>query len=181
MIQPRASNCWVRVGDDRYEPFDAERLADSVRRAAMLLGQEDWWLAEPVALAVEAFIAGKRVSAAGIAGLTAQLLCALGFTEIAEAYKRRQECAEIRLDEINAGLELEFYRELDAALTGAAETVTRHVHVSGLRTCVMRLRGAQRWGDSCRQLAEEIVEHVRSRIVQRRSTEAEVLRLAVVD
>ena len=74
MIQPRSSNCWVRVGDDRYEPFDVGRLADSIRRAAMLLGQEDWWLAEPVALAVEAFIAGKKVSAAGIAGLTAQLL-----------------------------------------------------------------------------------------------------------
>jgi hypothetical protein len=55
------------------------------------------------------------------------------------------------------------------------------VRLCGLRACVMQLRGARRWGAGCRQLAEEIITHVRSRVSGLRPEGAEPLRLAVLE
>jgi hypothetical protein len=44
----------------------------------------------------------------------------------------------------------------------------------------MRLRGARHWSAGCRQLAQEILSHVRQRVVQVRPRNATELRLTVV-
>jgi hypothetical protein len=55
------------------------------------------------------------------------------------------------------------------------------MRIDGLRACVMQLRGARRWTAECRRFAEDIVEHVRGRVVRMRSPRAASLKLAVVE
>ena len=186
MIWLRQDIVWVRDADGRLTGFDPARLAASIKRAAFATGIEDWWLADLLGQAVYQYTVANAatdsfIEAGEMATVVASVLERLGHTEIANAYRHRQERAEIRLDQMNTGFELEFYRQLDAALGNAAEATTRQVQVTGLRSCVMRLRGAQRWGSSCRQLADEIVMHVRERVARLRPEDAGALRLAVVD
>jgi hypothetical protein len=109
------------------------------------------------------------------------VLKALTCDHIARAYARRREWTEIHLDEI-AGFELEFYRQLDEALTTASSAEeTSMMQLRGLRACVMRLCGAQRWGESCRTLADEIVDFVRARVVRCRPAAAGALRMEVLE
>jgi hypothetical protein len=189
MILPREDIAWVRTEDDHIVPFDGERLADSIQRAAAQVGHSDPLLAESVASAVQLFVceaSSKRTLAAReMAGLVVSVLTMLGFAEVAQAYRLHECGARIRLDEMAAqagtSLELDFFRQLDAALGAAADGHTSRLEVGGLRACVMRLRGAQRWCASCRTLAEEIVNHVRSRVARMRPPHATMLRLAVVE
>jgi hypothetical protein len=189
MILPREDIAWIKTDEGRVAPFDGERLADSIQRAAARVGHSDSLLAESIAAALQLFVCegtGQRtLTAREVADLVASVLSMLGFEEIAQAYALQERRAQIRLDEMaaraDAGLELEFFRQLDAALGAAADGRTALMEVGGLRTCVMRLRGAQRWGASCRRLAEEIVNHVRVRVALLRPTQAVELRLAVME
>jgi hypothetical protein len=185
MIQPRMDIAWVRDTDGRLTPFDAERLARSVALACEFTGRADPLLAESVAAAVHQYACEcepDRVIAAGeIERIVLGVLTALACDDIARAYGSRREWAEIRLDQI-AGFELEFYRQLDQTLraASAAEQMAL-VHLRGLRACVMRLRGARRWGEGCRALADEIVEFIRARVLMARPASAGALSLEVLD
>jgi hypothetical protein len=177
---------WVRDAQGRLTAFDAGRLTASVKRAACAQGIPDWWLAEPLGQAVCEYVHhnaddGSFVDVNKLATVIASVLSRLGYPDIATAYQHRSERAEIRLDSLDNGMELEFYRELDAALSRVASPATRRIEVRGLRSCVMRLRGASRWSNGCRYLAEEIVEHVRERLLRLRTGNAEALQLAVKD
>ena len=165
MIQLREDIVWVRGADDRLTPFDGSLLAASIENA---IG--DQLLAESVAAAIYRYardgnnIEPLRVSE--IVDLVCAALTMFGLTDSADAYRQRGRCAEIRLDQlaISDAFELGFYRQLDCelrALTGPARLSLR-----GLRACVMRLRGARRWGEGCRVLADEIVSFVRGRVQQ---------------
>jgi len=165
MIQLREDIVWVRGADDRLTPFDGSRLADSIQNA---IG--DQLLAESVAAAIYRYARdGKTIESLRVSEIV-DLVCAaltmFGLTDCADAYRLRGRCAEIRLDQlaVSDAFELGFYRQLDhelRALTGPARLSLR-----GLRACVMRLRGARRWGESCRALADEIVSFVRGRVRQ---------------
>jgi hypothetical protein len=186
MIWMHHDTIWVRDHTGCLTAFDAGRLAASIQRAAVAQGLPDWWLAEPLGLAVREYVSQNTdgdsfIDAEEMATVIASVLSKLGFPEIAHAYQHRQEHAQIRLDQLNIGMELDFYRELDLALHAASVCATRHLELTGLRSCVMRLRGASRWSKSCRQLAEEIVEHVRERVMRLRPAGADVLGLAVVE
>jgi hypothetical protein len=189
MIQAREDIGWVRTEDGGLSPFDESRLSQSVQRAAEAVGHRDWWLAESVAAAIRLYLlessADRTISLGELASLVFDVLGMLGYAEIAQAYVRRNQRAEIRLDDLAAqssgGFELQFFRQLDAALLAASDEELSLVQVYGLRSCVMRLRGAHRWGDGCRRFAEDIVNYVRERVSQRRPGHAAALRLAVVD
>ena len=189
MILPREDIAWVKSNDGCIVPFDGERLIASIQRAATQTGQSDPLLAESVAAAVQLFVCeasdNRTLDAREMAGLVVSVLTILGFAEIAQAYRLHGHDTRIRLDEMAAragtSLELDFFRQLDAALGAAADGHTSRLEVGGLRACVMRLRGAQRWCASCRTLAEEIVNHVRARVARMRPPHAAELRLAVVE
>ncbi len=189
MILPCHGIGWVRADDGRAVAFDVTRLSASIIRAATLAGHGDWWLADAVAEAVREFVCAhcdrETVDTGMLADLVMGVLVALGYSGIAEAYRRRREYAEIQLDQItresHAATELEFFHQLDAALHVAGDKRLVHVQVRGLRTCVMRLRGAQHWSANCRRLADEILDHVRQRVAKSRPRDAADLRLAVVE
>jgi hypothetical protein len=185
MIQPREDIAWVRTADGRLTPFDADRLAKSIELACELTGHADQLLAESVAAAVYHYAreceSDRTIAAAEIARIVLAVLETLTCEDAARAYARRSEWAEIRLDTMS-GFELEFYRQLDTALREASGTEEMTmVHLRGLRACVMRLRGAQRWGQACRVLADEIVDFVRARASRARPARAGVLRLEMLE
>jgi hypothetical protein len=189
MILPREDIAWIKADDGCVVPFDGERLVDSIQRAAAQIGHADPLLAESIAAALQLFVCesggGQTLPACEMADLVASVLSMLGLDEVARAYKLQEHHTQIRLDEMavqaGAGLELDFFRQLDAALGAAADNHASRLEVGGLRACVMRLRGARRWCASCRTLAEEIVNHVRARMALMRLPEAAELRLAVVE
>ena len=170
MIQLREDIAWVRQTDDRQQVLLADRLAGGLAAAAARAGHADWWLAEPIAMAIHRFIcdevAGRVVGAEDLCRLVTEALLALGQEDVAMTYRAGCDGTEIRLDQLvtesGGGFELAFFRQLDVALTEA----TGLVRLRGLRSCVMRLRGTRHWSAGCRQLAEEIIGHIRRRLTQ---------------
>jgi hypothetical protein len=189
MILSRDDIAWVRAEDGQLTPFDEGRLAESIHSTAELVGHRDWWLAESVAAAIHHYVVectGEHtIAASKVVSTAVNVLAMLGYVEISQAYARRGERTEIRLDEMLAqasgGFELGFFRQLDTALRAVADEELSIVRLCGLRACVMQLRGAHRWGASCRQLAEEIVGYVRTRVSNIRPDHAAALRLAVLE
>jgi len=162
MIQLREDIAWVCVADGKRTPFDNQQLIGSIQRA---IG--DQLLAESIANAIYRYACDTNtISTAEIAKLVVTALTLFGLADCANAYRHRDQFAEIRLDQLagSEAFELGFYRQLDHALRSL--TTPARLNLSGLRACVMRLRGAQRWGESCRTLADEIVGFVRDRIQQ---------------
>lgn len=189
MIWLREDICWVIGPDGCRSPFDVTRLAASIRRAAELAGETDWWPAEPVAEAVWHAIkeccTDQSITISEVVRTVLHMLNMIGYTRIGEAYGARHQYAEICLDQLttdgSAVCELSFYHLLDTALQAAAQQGPAAVQVRGLRACVMRLRGARHWSASCRRLAEEIVSHVRERVARGLPPDAPQLRLLVTD
>jgi hypothetical protein len=180
---------WVRAGDGRLAPFDEQRLALSIQKVAENAGQSDWWLAESIAAAIHAFAVKSRsdqiIPSKEIADIVTTVLATLGYDWISEAYAGDANRVAIHLNELawrtNAGFELEFFQELDHALSAATNRRLVAMRIDGLRACVMQLRGTRRWTAGCRRLAEDIVEHVRGRVARMRSPRAASLKLAVVE
>ena len=189
MIQLRDDVAWVQAEDGQLTPFDEGRLAESIQRAADQVGRDEACLAESVAAAIRLYamecLRTQTIPAQEVNNIVTEVLDALGCVEIAQAYARRGERAEIRLDamatQVGDGFELGFFRQLDAALQAARNEDLSVVRVCGLRACVMRLRGTHRWGAGCRTLAEEIVSYVRGRVSRLRPEGAEALQLAVLE
>ncbi|MGD0059764.1 MAG: ATP cone domain-containing protein [Verrucomicrobiia bacterium] len=189
MIQLHTDVLWVRAEDGRLAPFDEQRLALSIQKVAENVGHSDWWLAESIAAAVHAFAVKSRservIPSKEIADIVATVLATLGYDWISEAYAGDANRVAIHLNELawrtNAGFELEFFQQLDHALSAAANRRLVAMRIDGLRACVMQLRGTRRWTAGCRRLAEDIVEHVRERVVRVRSPRAASLKLAVVE
>jgi len=180
---------WVRFDDGHLAPFDERRLAFSIHRVAERLGHADWWLAESIAAAVHVYASRCRKNAVilsrEISEIVASVLSMLGFDEISTAYAKDERRTAIHLSELaaadGAAFELEFFRQLDRALSVAANRQLAVLQLDGLRACVMQLRGAQRWTAGCRKFAEDIVEYVRERVTRLRPSRAAGLRLAVVE
>ena len=189
MIQERHDIAWVRGGDGRLTPFDAARLTDSLQQAAAIAGHTDSLLAESVASAVYLFARDgtpdATIDVAEIAEIVLAVLSMLDSKDIARAYAQRRQWAEIRLDRMAAstqtGFELEFYHRLDRELRTLTDEELELVQLRGLRSCVMQLQGAQRWGLACRSLADDIVGFVRGRVLQVRQAYTTALSLEVLE
>jgi hypothetical protein len=189
MIQLQDDIVWVRFADGRLAPFDEQRLALSIQKAAERTGLSDWWLAESIAAAVHVYASHSRtngvIQSSKITEIVAVALSELGHSRISEAYAAGRNRAAVHLNELAGGMsaafELEFFQQLDRALDAAANRRLLVMEVDGLRACVMRLRGAQRWTAGCREFAEDIVEYVRARVTRVRPRRAASLKLAVVE
>jgi len=189
MIQLHEDVLWVQAEDGRLSPFDEQRLAMSIHKAAEKVGHFEWWLAESIAAAVHAFAVKSRsepvMPSEEISEVVGAVLASLGYDWISEAYAAGADRVAIHLNELawrtNAGFELEFFQQLDHALGAASNHRLVAMRLDGLRACVMQLRGTRRWTAGCRQLAEDIVEHVRERVARMRSRRAASFKLAVVE
>lgn len=183
MILPREDVCWVVTPNGECVPFDGAHLAESIRATAGAACETAGLLADSIAAAVGQYArdqAGARPLTTGeIAEMVEAVLDMLGLEDWAAAYVARGQAGEIALDELaGAGWELDFYRRLDAALAA------RHrgrLRLRGLRGCVLRLRGTQRWGAACRQLADDIVQYVYARAARLRGACGTEFSVSVVE
>jgi len=189
MIWANDDVAWVRFDDGHLVPFDEHRLARSIQNIAERVGQADWWLAESIAAAVHLYATKCRkngvIPSSEIAEIVASILSMLGFEDLSAAYAHHERRTSIHLGDlagrVGAAFELEFFRQLDRALGVVTDHRLSVLKLDGLRSCVMHLRGAERWTAGCRRFAEEIVEHVRERVVRLRPSQATNLQLAVVE
>ena len=113
------------------------------------------------------------------------LLEMLGHDQWCLAYALQRRQSEIQLDQMAGGAgvacELLFFQGLDQALRRAAAAERRQLQMTGLRACVLQLRGSARWTRGCKQLADEIVDYVWARVERLPARDGAVLQLAVVD
>ncbi|MBM3858590.1 MAG: hypothetical protein FJ395_02945 [Verrucomicrobia bacterium] len=186
MILRRDNIAWVQAGDGRASPLDVLRLSLSIMRAATQAGHRDWLLAESVGLALQEFVVRhceqQTLTAAALADLVKGVLASLGYPDIAAAYSRGSQHAEVRLDQLSDTIsELEFFQRLDSALQVTGENRLASVRLHGLRSCVMRLRGARYWSANCRRLAEEILAHIRARVARTRERHPVALQLTITE
>jgi len=83
----------------------------------------------------------------------------------APAEKRPNQCvfeADLqRLADASGGGELFFFSELRRELRAQLRESPAMLRFRGLRRCVKRLSGAQRWSGRCRNLRDQIVEYLR--------------------
>jgi hypothetical protein len=63
--------------------------------------------------------------------------------------------------EAGAGCELLFFPRLRASVQEQASRSPQLIHFHGLRGCVKRLMGAQRWSPRCEQFRDQIIEFLR--------------------
>jgi hypothetical protein len=187
MIQFPEDLAWVREADGRSRPFDGARLGVSLQAAATVAGVVDLTLIESIVAVAHLYVCDccpeRTTTPPEIVSLVIEMLTMLGMREIARAYEQRGLWTQIRLDQMAAGedFELGFYNRLNTRLQAAADAELELVQLRGLRACVMRLRGAQRWGASCRTLADEIVEFVRVRVERVRPPRAVALNVEVLE
>ncbi len=189
MIQPRQDITWVKADDGHMSPFDTERLAASIERVAIAAGEGETCLAESIAAAIQLYagdvVNNQVVTVDEISEMVEAVLSMLGHDEIARAYALARRSSAIRLDAMaasaGAAFELEFYRRLDAELRTAANDRIRMLRVSGVRDCVLLLRGRRRWGTSCQHLADDIVAYVHARVARTQPGRSDTLQLAVLD
>jgi len=176
MIQLREDVAWVREADGRLTPFDVTRLAASIHGAAAKADAAEHLLSESVASAIHRYTQdvcrAQTIAATEITELVGAVLTMLGLEDIALAYVQRRQWAEIQLDQLTGttDFELGFYRRLDTELNAVVTDDLERVLLRGLRACVMQLRGARRWGESCRVLADDIVGFIRERMRTRAAT-----------
>lgn len=187
MIQFHQDVAWVREPNGRSSPFDGARLGVSLQAAATVAGVVDLTLIESIVAVAHLYVCDccpdRTTTPSEIVSLVVEMLSMLGMKDIARAYQQRGQWTQIKLDQMASAedFELGFYNRLDARLRAVADAELELVQLSGLRACVMRLRGAQRWGAACRSLADEIVEFVRVRVEQVRPTRSVALNVEVLE
>ncbi len=179
MIQPRENIVWVLDAGGEMTVFDADRLARSIHRLAPAGQKPDF---DDLGLAITGAIQQhvhqnlgvQPVEVSALRQMVSALLKMLGYHEAARRYAGKTDSTEIRLDRLagvsgcrgSGGFELGFYQRLDQALQVASAEGPVRVQISGLRACVLQLRGGRRWSRHCRQMADDIVAHVWARAAQ---------------
>ncbi|MCS7048744.1 MAG: hypothetical protein NZ483_05570 [Verrucomicrobiae bacterium] len=166
MIQRLDNFLWLRQPDGRLEPFDEAWLSEFLRER---LREEAEELIEPMAQGLFEYLQENSghlpVRLAELDFWVDHLLTCLNLSAPEPADATR---AQIRLDELasasGVGFELGFFRELGRCLSEIAHRPRVRVQMTGLRRCVLHLRGQRRWSDGCRQLAREILGFIESHV-----------------
>lgn len=108
----------------------------------------------------------QTVTVAEFAAAFERVLCGLGLKLDAGRIAVRDadhSAKDLRLlaQEAGAGCELLFFPRLRASVRAQAQDSPQLIRFHGLRSCVKRLLGAQRWSPRCEQFRDQIVEFLR--------------------
>ena len=149
-------------------PFSAEMISVELSDGAGGLFEQDF--VEHAAASVFHYFKNhlrrKTVSMAEFASAFESVLHALGLKLDAGqvAVKTMSEgVKDLRLlaQEAGAGCELIFFPRLRASVREQAQSAPQLIRFHGLRGCVKRLLGAQRWSPRCEEFRDQIVEFLR--------------------
>jgi hypothetical protein len=86
-------------------------------------------------------------------------LCGRGTIERTKFVTESDLCAMAR--DCGVGGELAFFPRLREELNAHLQAECRLIRFRGLRECVKRLTGAQRWSGRCQTMQEQVVEYLR--------------------
>ncbi|MEO0454103.1 MAG: hypothetical protein AAFY98_08195 [Verrucomicrobiota bacterium] len=153
-------------------PLSEGWLSESVDWSAERAGYANWEWTEDVVKALSYYLeeeyATMTISHQDLIGLIHVSIKTIGYPEIAEHATIVAPRVSIYLPEIaqESPWELAFFHRLREKLEQAAETVVRGVRLVGIRPCVKKLRGTNRWQVSCQSLNDEIVAYSRKIILE---------------
>ena len=102
----------------------------------------------------------QSVSVGEFAEALEQVLCGFQTIEPKPAPVQQESDLHRLARESGLGCELFFFARLRDELRGQVQQNPGLVRFSGLRDCVKELLGAQRWGERCRSLEEQIVSYL---------------------
>jgi len=145
-------------------PFSAEKISVELGDGAAALFEQDF--VEHAAASVFHYfkhhLGRQTVSMAEFAAAFERVLHGLGLTMDAGRLAVRSAdpaAKDLRLlaQEAGAGGELVFFPRLRAAVRAQAHASPQLIRFHGLRACVKRLLGAQRWSPRCEQFRDQII------------------------
>jgi len=149
-------------------PFSAETISVELSDGAGGLFEQDF--VEHAAASVFHYfknhLGRETVSMAEFASAFESVLHGLGLkldAGLLTATNPGKAAKDLRLlaQEAGAGCELVFFPRLRASVRDQAQNSPQLICFHGLRGCVKRLLGAQRWSPRCEQFRDQIVEFLR--------------------
>lgn len=168
MIQLAADCLLFEMPSGESVPFLAEMISVELADGAGGVFEQDF--VEHAAVSVFHYfknhLGRKTVSVAEFASAFESVLHGLGlkldagqvtFKNAGEAVKDLRRLAQ----EAGAGCELIFFPRLRASVREQAHGSPQLIRFHGLRGCVKRLLGAQRWSPRCEEFRDQIVEFLR--------------------
>jgi hypothetical protein len=164
-----ASDCLLfELSSGESVPFSAEMISVEVMGEAAEVFEPEF-VKHAAASVFHYFkhdLGRETISVAEFSGALEKVLHGLGFkTQAGDEVVTAAETAggDLRLlaHESGEGWELVFFPRLRDALRTQLRHSPRHIRFHGLRGCVKRLAGAQRWGPRCQTLHDQIVGFMR--------------------
>jgi hypothetical protein len=174
MIAPKNHLPLLELPDGTLAPFERSWVEGSIRLAARNAGYQAWWLACPVSESVIEYFATRIdetiVPISRIIDAIREVLRAIGYRDIARKYQPGPPPLRISLAELardaGTGYELAFFRLLDENVRLALVSAAESIRFDQLKGCVKRLRASKTWQRDCRALQDEIIAHLRARLMQ---------------
>ena len=163
-----ASDCLLfRLSDGEMIPFSSEMISVELAGDTAQYFEPD--AATEAAKAVFHYfkhhLRRQVVTSEEFATAMQRALHGLSFVELADPPAISRPVIEAVLSHLaglaGSGCELLFFPELRKQLREHLRQRPRMVHYRGLRQCVKRIAGAQRWSDRCRYIEDQIVGFVR--------------------
>ncbi|MBP9900093.1 MAG: hypothetical protein V9H26_22890 [Verrucomicrobiota bacterium] len=164
-----APDCLLfRMPSGESVPFSADKI--SVELGGGTGGFFDQDFVEHAAASVFHYfknhLGRETVSMAEFASAFENVLQGLGLqldSGCVASLRTRQAANDLRLlaQEAGAGCELMFFPRLRASVREQAHASPQLIRFHGLRACVKRLLGAQRWSPRCEQFRDQIMEFLR--------------------
>ncbi len=151
----------------------------ALRRAAQAAGHPYWWPAEDVAKTVQFYFRAQPpaepILFENFQGAVRRLLTDTGHPDIADRFLTEGLDLGISLLElarkVPPGFELGFFAECEQAIDALLKVpAVGHAFFQDLGPAVKRLLSKTHWCRACDHLRDEVVAHLRNRLIQRSPT-----------
>jgi hypothetical protein len=180
MIQQNQHSIYLELSNGEKVPLLAETVAGAFSKSPALGTGVEPWQVEEMAHALIYYLRAdlKRESISldefvvALSGLTVVCACDGAGSSIvsADLFQLAQEAG--------GGFELGFFQSVERAIQGFRKRHARLVCFVGLQSCVKLLVGAKNWGRTCQRVNDDIVNFIRSRMLQSSGSEPVVFAVA---
>ncbi|MCB1063836.1 MAG: hypothetical protein KDN20_13050 [Verrucomicrobiae bacterium] len=165
MIALPAEYPFIRISQENLALCEPAWLQETLKHAANAAEMPEW-LAEDVSKGVESYLKnhypGTVIEVGDLFDRIRSTLNGLGLTDLANHLNDEPPPVRISLTELarraGPGFEIGFFQMLRRQFQTATHGGARQLVCYGLRGCVKKLAGAEKWSPRCRRLESEIRE-----------------------
>ena len=162
----------LRVGRYEVTTYGQDWLEENIRDAARAAGQADWWFTPDIVRSLMIYLRerfpGSTITLDELTAKIRTILDKIGFTDIGDRVALTPPALSLSLDDLareaGEGFELRFFQLLDARLQELASLGASDVALTASHDGVKRLCAAKYWTQSCRELEQEILTFLDTRM-----------------